>query len=277
MTWVRLADDFADHPKLAEAGPLAGWLWVCGLAYANKHLTDGYLPTAAVRRLADVEDPFRLAARLVASGLWEPADGGYRIHDFGEYQPSAESVRAERERNAKRAAEWRERQKSSGSTGAHTGAHAGGRNGVSADAPVPAGLPGTVQVPAGTTPPLPPSPQAERGERSDAGGAGTTNQRRRRSRAGGEASTTPPAPPEVLSGPTDADRAVWETARLLAKRDLNAANAELLDRLDVAGRGADGGLRLRAPPGQGLGRFRGLVARALCDAGDAAGAAALIV
>jgi len=81
----------------------------------------------------------------------------------------------------------------------------------------------------------------------------------------------------VLSPPSHADRAVWETARLLAKRDLNAANAELLDRLDVAGRGADGGLRLRAPPGQGLGRFRGLVARALCDAGDDAGAAAVIV
>ena len=77
--------------------------------------------------------------------------------------------------------------------------------------------------------------------------------------------------------PSPADRELWGHALAAACGDITPANAMLLARLEVAGRGADGGLRLRAPPGQGLGRFRGLVARALCDAGDAAGRHAAIV
>ena len=87
MAWVRLADDFYDHPKVLAAGPVAAYVWACGLAYANRYLTDGYLPKAAVRRLADVEDPYRVAARLVEVGLWVPAGDGYRLtrvsHEIG--------------------------------------------------------------------------------------------------------------------------------------------------------------------------------------------------
>ncbi|HXT99506.1 MAG TPA: hypothetical protein VN903_00850 [Polyangia bacterium] len=108
MAWVRLADDFADHPKLVAAGPLAGWLWLCGIAYSNRYLTDGFIPGGAVRRLADIEDTAALVARLVDVGLWEHARGGYRVHDYESYQPTAESVRAERARNAERVAKWRD-------------------------------------------------------------------------------------------------------------------------------------------------------------------------
>src|SRR4051812_44412930 len=111
MVWVRLADDFTDHPKIVAAGPLAGWLWTCGLAYANRYLTDGFIPTAQVRRLADVEDAFGLAARLVEVGLWERAEGGFQIHDYHTYQPTAEDVKRERQAVKDRQAAWRERQK----------------------------------------------------------------------------------------------------------------------------------------------------------------------
>jgi len=36
MAWVRLDDGFPDHPKALQAGPLACWLYVCGIAYANR-------------------------------------------------------------------------------------------------------------------------------------------------------------------------------------------------------------------------------------------------
>ena len=73
MTWVRLADDFYRHPKVLSARlPLAGWLWVCGLAYANHYLTDGHSPRAAVRGLTDVDEPFRLALTLVEAGSGMP-------------------------------------------------------------------------------------------------------------------------------------------------------------------------------------------------------------
>lgn len=92
MTWVKLDDHFPDHPKVLAAGPLAAWLYVCGLAYASRYLTDGFVPAAQVPRLADLKQASALAERLVDAGLWEQTDGGYQIHDYLEYQRSAREV-----------------------------------------------------------------------------------------------------------------------------------------------------------------------------------------
>lgn len=286
MPFARFDDDTYDHPKIVAAGPLAAWLWASSIMYANRYLTDGYIPSAVARRLVDVDDPSRVATRLVEVGLWERAEGGYRVHDFGKYQPSSVAVKAEREKNAERVAAWRERQKS--------GQHTARSNGVTNDrtcsrspgSPDPDPVNDPDPDPAGTPTPLPPSPQAGQGEGFDAGGAGERNQRRRRGQAGESAAPSELAlsersesngPQEVLAAPSDEDLALWVEALAHASVDITPANAALLSRLEVAGRGADGGLRLRAPPGQQLGRFRGLVARALVDAGDADGRRAAIV
>jgi hypothetical protein len=50
MPWVRLDEHFGEHPKVLAAGPLAGWLYVMGLGYCNRNLTDGLIPRAMVRR-----------------------------------------------------------------------------------------------------------------------------------------------------------------------------------------------------------------------------------
>jgi hypothetical protein len=109
MVWVRLADDFPHHPKILKAGPLAGWLWACGLAYANRYATDGLIPLEQVRLLGDVPDADVVAKRLVQVGLWEVVGGGYQIHDFAAYQPSSHEVKREREAAARRQAEYRRR------------------------------------------------------------------------------------------------------------------------------------------------------------------------
>lgn len=116
MPWVRLDEEFPDHPKVVTAGPLAGWLHVCALAYCNRHLTDGFVPHAQVGRLVnfagiidldvdpgpmdarDLPDasPYVLADRLVALGMWEKRQGGYVIHDFLDYQPSRAEIEAQR-------------------------------------------------------------------------------------------------------------------------------------------------------------------------------------
>ncbi len=98
--WVKLDDQFSDHPKVIEAGPLASWLYVCGLTYAARYLTDGYIPAGQVRKLADVDNAAELAAKLVDVGLWESIDGGYLIHDYLEYNPNREDVMATREARA---------------------------------------------------------------------------------------------------------------------------------------------------------------------------------
>jgi len=92
MPWVKLDDKFPDHPKVVAAGPMAGWLYICGLAYANRMLTDGFIPTAQVRRLVDIRGTQALADRLVEVGLWHQMEGGYQIHDYLEYQPSKDAA-----------------------------------------------------------------------------------------------------------------------------------------------------------------------------------------
>lgn len=125
MSWVRLDDQFADHPKVTTAGPLAGWLYVCGLLYAARYLTDGFIPTAHVARLAALPRPRQLAERLVQVGLWERAEGGYRIHDYAEYQPTADDVRATRAANAARQATWRSRRNGASNGVTNDVSHAG--------------------------------------------------------------------------------------------------------------------------------------------------------
>jgi hypothetical protein len=97
MTWVKLDDQFADHPKVLEAGPLASWLYVCSLTYSARILTDGFIPKAQVRRLADVENAQELADKLVEVGLWDCVENGYQIHDYLDYNPSADTVKTKQE------------------------------------------------------------------------------------------------------------------------------------------------------------------------------------
>src|SRR5689334_2388492 len=53
MGWIKLDDGFIDHPKYLQAGPLAGYLCIAGIAWSNRNRTDGLIPRAQVRRLVD--------------------------------------------------------------------------------------------------------------------------------------------------------------------------------------------------------------------------------
>lgn len=125
MTWVKLDDHFDENPKIAQVGPLGLALWVTGLAYCNRNLTDGFIPTAIALRMLSLEydDPderpttillggvrdrgddgqigcvpegYTVSNQLVKAGLWEDVPGGFQIHDFAHYQPTRAQVEAER-------------------------------------------------------------------------------------------------------------------------------------------------------------------------------------
>jgi len=123
MGWVRIDDSFAQHPKVAGAGPLAMALQIAGICYCNQNLTDGFIPWAVAHRLLSWEflgpqeekgrKRFQIAVTsgmcgddvtsefvirlLLEAGMWHEVDGGYVIHDYLDYQPSREQVLAERE------------------------------------------------------------------------------------------------------------------------------------------------------------------------------------
>lgn len=93
MSWVKLDDQARHHRKILAAGPTAAWLWVCGLMYCNSQKArDGIIPSIAVPVLYPITSWKREATKLVDAGLWEPVDGGYRIHDYHDYQPTPEQA-----------------------------------------------------------------------------------------------------------------------------------------------------------------------------------------
>lgn len=119
MSWVRIDDNMADHPKvigLGDLAPLALALQVRALCWCSRYLTDGKLPAEAIPRLLggfaalcsrEVRAKFATGGNadeldwptiMVQAGLWEVApNGGYLIHDYLEYNPTRAEVLAGRE------------------------------------------------------------------------------------------------------------------------------------------------------------------------------------
>lgn len=100
MGWVRLDDLFPEHPKVLKAGAAAAWLHVCGVAYCARNLTDGFIPEAKVTGLADLKRVSSEAKRLVEAGLWHKVEGGYMVHDYLDWQRSADEAKAVSARRA---------------------------------------------------------------------------------------------------------------------------------------------------------------------------------
>lgn len=89
--WVRLDSTFPSNPKvlrlLDAKRHRAIVLYTFGLAYAGHQDTDGYVPAYALPILSGTTADAR---HLVDVGLWREVEGGYLIHGWAEYQPSAE-------------------------------------------------------------------------------------------------------------------------------------------------------------------------------------------
>lgn len=97
MPFLNIDDNFADHPKIDNLSDGAFRLHVAGLLYAAKQMTDGYIPATRVPRLIRTYRP-KLLAEVMAGRLWLPADAGYTIHDYLDWNRSREQIEADRER-----------------------------------------------------------------------------------------------------------------------------------------------------------------------------------
>ncbi len=121
MAWVKIDDHFDEHPKLAAVGPIGWGVWLAGLAYCNRNLTDGFIPHAIAEGIGgkwrvrvpqedgreqvwrvsrssgmhgeDLDSEW-VAALLVRERLWEEVPGGYVVHDYTDYQPTREESQA---------------------------------------------------------------------------------------------------------------------------------------------------------------------------------------
>jgi hypothetical protein len=113
--YARLDDELLDHRKIFVAGAVLGKegasfalaLYVLGLLYANRHLTDGHLDLEVVKRFPHMTKPLSVADALVKAGLWEKNGSGFVIHDFQDWNPSAKAIKRKRKDDRQRKREER--------------------------------------------------------------------------------------------------------------------------------------------------------------------------
>jgi hypothetical protein len=102
--WSKLDDALIDHRKIFAAGRIIGkngpavalGFYTVSLLWSNKHLTDGFLPEDVIQGFGHVEQPLSVAGALAKADLFEKVTGGYQIHDFREYNPSASEIKKKR-------------------------------------------------------------------------------------------------------------------------------------------------------------------------------------
>lgn len=100
MSWLRIDDKFAAHPKVLELTDREFRVHLQTLCYCAEYQTGGVVPASAFRSLGVTP---KITRRLLEVGLWENGDSTVKIHDFHIYNPvdptSAERKRRFRERH----------------------------------------------------------------------------------------------------------------------------------------------------------------------------------
>jgi hypothetical protein len=114
---IYLTDEVVVHPKLLKAGARLGeggvsqafHLYVMGIGYSRRHLTDGFVPDGFVSSCGVISRSSLVAKALSARGigLWRKVKGGYVIHDYHVHNPKASTVKQKRELDRQRKAHER--------------------------------------------------------------------------------------------------------------------------------------------------------------------------
>jgi hypothetical protein len=79
---ARLDTGWHAHPKILKLGLAGMGLHAWSISYCDHAVSDGFIPEGAWPSLPGA----RAAVKIVlAAGLWEPVEGGYRLHDYGDY------------------------------------------------------------------------------------------------------------------------------------------------------------------------------------------------
>lgn len=114
MPWVKLDDQFPDHPAVDALSDGAFRLHVAGLCHCARYMTDGHIPSDRVQRLVPRFRQKFLDELLTPppgeEPLWVPYNGGFLIPKFTKWNWTRQKWEEKRAKDAKRLAEWREEQ-----------------------------------------------------------------------------------------------------------------------------------------------------------------------
>lgn len=97
MAYAQIHVDAIDHFKVGGLSDAAFRLWVTGLCYCQKHLTDGVIDRRALKMLrAKTTAP--VVRELVEAGLWHDEGPGYTVHDFAAWNRTRQQIEDQREK-----------------------------------------------------------------------------------------------------------------------------------------------------------------------------------
>jgi len=102
--YAQLSEHWHAHPKILGVGLDGMGLHAWAMSYSMHRLTDGFVPAGALPNLPRLQAALKV---LLQVGLFERTEGGYRIHDYLQWQPSRAELEAARARAAQRQARLR--------------------------------------------------------------------------------------------------------------------------------------------------------------------------
>ena len=94
--WFKVDELIDLNPKFIDLTGDAAWLYIRGLAQCSRQNTDGFIDRRALRVIGnhigwdDARQPDELAKELTDVGLWVEVGNGWVIHDFHDWNRSAE-------------------------------------------------------------------------------------------------------------------------------------------------------------------------------------------
>jgi hypothetical protein len=126
VSWARIDDQFAEHPKVRSLGLFGLALQASAICYCARYSTDGFMSYSAADLLVgSITAPFTLPdgrvcmpsfycghegkdaaaadwkALMVEVGLWEKVKGGFHVHDFLDYNLSRAQIATFKEQGKK--------------------------------------------------------------------------------------------------------------------------------------------------------------------------------
>lgn len=110
--WVKLDATYPEDERIMSSGACAELLFIRSICYCRRRVTDGHIPTSALRLLAfGIDgDPHELAATLVAHELWLDVEDGWLLRSYNAWQQTKETLAADAARKRSERAE-RQREK----------------------------------------------------------------------------------------------------------------------------------------------------------------------
>lgn len=91
--YIKVAIQITEHPKILRTPRACRWAYIELLCYAARNLTDGFIP----REYAAIVCTSDEIHALTDNRLLDPADGGWQIHDYLDWQTDSELIEKRRQ------------------------------------------------------------------------------------------------------------------------------------------------------------------------------------